>query len=54
MVFDIPKLSPIFFNNKRVNKIQNDFLDRLKKEDETEFFKYVHDLTWNKMMEKVK
>ena len=54
MVFDIPNFPPIFFNNKRVNKIQNDFLDRLKKEDEVRFYQYVHNLTWNKMLEKVK
>ncbi len=42
MSFYISKLPPYFFNNKKINRIQNDFLDRLKKEDEERFFSWMN------------
>lgn len=42
MSFEFLKLPPIFFNNKKINRIQNDFLVRLKKEDEERFFVWIN------------
>jgi len=40
MSFYISKLPPIFFNNKKINKTQNDFLMRMTKEQEIIFIEY--------------
>ena len=41
--------SPHFFKNNRINKIQEDFLFRMKPEDEVKFYRWLNE----KMREKV-
>ena len=44
MTFEMQKSQPSFFYKRKISKAENEFLCRMKKEDEIRFFNYISSL----------